>query len=60
MTHDLREAAALCKRIAVLEQGRIVQEANIDALRITPASPFIQDLIDDLDGREVEKGGRPP
>lgn len=48
VTHDVREAAALGDRIAVLEAGRIVQEGSLDALRASPATPFVRGLMDDL------------
>ncbi len=48
VTHDLREAAALGDRIAVMEQGRLVQEGSLDSLRARPASSFVRGLLDDL------------
>jgi ABC-type multidrug transport system ATPase subunit len=33
VTHDLREAKALGDRVAILEEGRVVQEGTFDALR---------------------------
>lgn len=46
--HDLREAAALADRIAVLENGRVVQEGTLDDLRSRPATEFVDALIADL------------
>jgi len=48
VTHDLREAAALGDRIAVMERGRVVQEGTLDSLRTRPASSFVRELLDDL------------
>jgi ABC-type Fe3+/spermidine/putrescine transport system ATPase subunit len=48
VSHDLREAAALADRIAVLENGRVVQEGTLDDLRARPATEFVTALIDDL------------
>jgi ABC-type proline/glycine betaine transport system ATPase subunit len=48
VTHDLREAAALANRIAVLEQGRIVQEGTLDNLRAKPETDFVRSVIADL------------
>ncbi len=48
VTHDLREALALGDRIAVMEQGRVVQEGTLDSLRARPASSFVRELLDDL------------
>jgi len=48
VTHDLREAAALGERIVVLEEGRVVQEGRLEALRSSPSSAFVRDLFEDL------------
>ena len=48
VTHDLREAAALGDRIAVLEQGRIAQEGTLESLQARPASGFVRALLDDF------------
>ena len=48
VTHDLREAAALGDRIAVMEQGRIVQEGTLESLRANPSSGFVRTLLDDF------------
>jgi ABC-type sugar transport system ATPase subunit len=49
VTHDLREAKALGDRIAILEDGRVVQEGSFDALRDKPATAFVRSLFEDLD-----------
>jgi ABC-type Fe3+/spermidine/putrescine transport system ATPase subunit len=48
VTHDIREAAALGRRIAVLESGRITQEGSMDTLRTAPASPFVRTMLEDF------------
>lgn len=60
VTHDLREAAALARRFAVLEEGRIVQQGGLDDLRGAPATPFVRALVEDLEGTEesLVTGGR--
>ena len=50
VTHDLREAAGLGDRIAVLEGGRIVQQGTVDDLRARPGTEFVKALVSDLDG----------
>ena len=50
VTHDLREAAALGDRIAVMEHGRVVQEGTLDSLRANPASSFVRTLLNDFSG----------
>ena len=52
VTHDLREAASLGDRIAVMETRRIVQIGTLDELRQEPASPFVRGLVEDLRGWE--------
>ncbi len=51
VTHDLREAAALADRFAVLEEGRLVQLGRLDELRVAPATPFVRALVLDFDTR---------
>ena len=48
VTHDLREAAALGDRIAVMEGGGIVQDGTLSLLRQRPASEFVRRLLSDL------------
>lgn len=48
VTHDLREAAVLADRIAVLEEGRIVQQGSIDDLRRAPNTDFVRALNEDI------------
>lgn len=57
VTHDLREGAALARRFAVLEGGRLVQQGGLDGLRRAPATPFVRALVEDLDGREGAEQG---
>ena len=45
VTHDLREAARLADRIAVLRGGRIERVAPPDDLRADPASDYVASLL---------------
>jgi osmoprotectant transport system ATP-binding protein len=45
VTHDLAEAAWFARRIALLREGRIVQEGTLDALARHPADPFVDRFI---------------
>jgi osmoprotectant transport system ATP-binding protein len=45
VTHDLSEAFALASRVAVMEEGRIVQIGDEDELRSRPATPFVRELL---------------
>jgi molybdate transport system ATP-binding protein len=44
VTHDFGEAALLGDRVAVLDEGRIVQEGTARSLAAGPASAFVADL----------------
>ena len=48
VTHDFREAASIGDRIAILQEGRVVQSGAMEAIKTKPASEFVQSLIDDL------------
>jgi osmoprotectant transport system ATP-binding protein len=45
VTHDLREAAALADRIAVLRRGRVEQTGRAAELFETPATPYVAELV---------------
>jgi molybdate transport system ATP-binding protein len=45
VAHDLDDALAIADRIAVMENGRIVQSGSIDELGHRPASRYVADLI---------------
>ena len=45
VAHDIDTALALADRIAVIEQGRIVQAGSIDEIVHRPASRYVADLI---------------
>ena len=45
VAHDIGDALALADRIAVLEEGRIVQTGTINELGARPASRYVADLI---------------
>lgn len=44
VTHDFEEAATLADRVAVMDQGKIVQCGTATDLTATPASAFVADL----------------
>jgi len=48
VTHDLREAAALADRIVVIEDGAIVQDGSLAALRDEPRTEFVRRLVGEL------------
>ena len=49
VTHEPREAVYVGDRIAVMEEGRVVQTGTLDSLRANPVNAFVGRLLDDLD-----------
>lgn len=45
ISHDPEDAGALGQRIAVIEQGVVVQHGTLDELRSTPATPFVEAFL---------------
>jgi ABC-type dipeptide/oligopeptide/nickel transport system ATPase component len=45
ITHDLAVARRLCHRIAVLDQGRIVEEGATEAVIAAPRHPVTRRLV---------------
>jgi osmoprotectant transport system ATP-binding protein len=45
VTHDLAEAAFLAPRLALLREGRLVQEGTLDDLVRRPAEPFVTRFV---------------
>jgi peptide/nickel transport system ATP-binding protein len=48
ISHDLGLVANMCKRVAVMYAGRIVESQVADAIFATPSHPYTQGLIDSL------------
>ena len=60
VTHDQEEALTLSDRIAVFNEGKIVQMGAPDALYDSPTDPFVADFIGEanqLDGQVVNQNG---
>lgn len=45
VTHDIREAFSLAKRVLILDQGMAVQWDTPDNIMNEPANPFVEDLL---------------
>jgi peptide/nickel transport system ATP-binding protein len=45
VAHDIAVVAALCDRVAVLHQGRIVEEGPARSIRLTPEHPYTRSLV---------------
>jgi len=51
ITHDLRVAAQVCDRIAVMKLGEVVEEGPASTLFATPEHPYTQELLAAVPGR---------
>ncbi len=51
VTHDPREAASLGDRVAVIENGRVVQSGTVADLEAKPATAFVESFVADLKWR---------
>ncbi|OZI37855.1 microcin ABC transporter ATP-binding protein [Bordetella genomosp. 10] len=58
ITHDLRVAAQVCDRIAVMKNGRIVEEGPCRTLFEAPAHPYTQALLASVPGRDWRGAAR--
>ena len=48
ISHDLGLVANMCRRVAVMYAGRIVEQQDADAIFATPRHPYTQGLINSL------------
>ena len=61
VTHDQEEAMAVSDRIAVMSQGRVVQEGTAEDLYYRPASEFVATFVGRVNlvpGRIIERNGQ--
>ncbi|ACL58566.1 ABC transporter ATP-binding protein [Methylobacterium nodulans] len=56
ITHDLRVAATICDRIAVMHRGEIVEERRTAELFRAPAHPYTRSLLAAVPGLRLEEG----
>lgn len=53
ITHDLRVAARLCHRIAVMQRGQVVEIGDARQILVQPRHPYTQDLLAAIPGRRI-------
>ncbi|MDR6738672.1 ABC transporter ATP-binding protein [Herbaspirillum huttiense F1] len=51
ITHDLRVAAQICDRIAVMKDGRVVESGSSAEVFGAPVHPYTRQLLDSVPGR---------
>jgi peptide/nickel transport system ATP-binding protein len=51
ITHDLRIAAQICDRIAVMQAGKIVELGPTRTVLTEPAHPYSRELLESAPGR---------
>jgi ABC-2 type transport system ATP-binding protein len=57
-THDMEEAEALCERIAIMHQGRVVADGSPSALKATAGpSATLEDVFIKHTGGTLAEGG---
>jgi peptide/nickel transport system ATP-binding protein len=55
ITHDLRVAAQICDRIAVMQKGKLVELGNASDIFYRPQSEYTRQLIESIPGRSWDK-----
>ena len=60
ISHDLGLVANMCRRVAVMYAGRIVESQVAEAIFATPRHPYTQGLVDSLPRLGERVAARPP
>ena len=55
ITHDLRVAAQICDRIAVMQKGKLVELGNASDIFYRPQNDYTRQLIESIPGRSWHK-----
>jgi peptide/nickel transport system ATP-binding protein len=58
VTHDLRVAAQLCDRIAVMQRGEIVEQGVTAEVFADPQHPYTRSLLEAIPGRDWTPPGQ--
>jgi peptide/nickel transport system ATP-binding protein len=56
ITHDLRVAAQICDRVAIMQGGRLVEEGEAAQVLATPREAYSRSLLDAVPGRRWQRG----
>jgi glycine betaine/proline transport system ATP-binding protein len=56
VSHDLDEAMKIGNRIAIMEEGRIVQQGEPEAIALNPASAYVADFVAHMNPLNVLRG----
>lgn len=48
VTHDPRDARVLADRMVIVENGRVVQSGTFDTIAANPATPYVHELLGDV------------
>ena len=57
ITHDLRVAAQVCERVAVMQRGRIVEQGPTGTLFTSPRHDYTRALLESVPGRDWKRSG---
>lgn len=58
ITHDLRVAATVCDRIAIMQHGEIVEEGPAESILVAPKHPYSRKLLAAVPGTRWTSGLR--
>ncbi|UGT61145.1 dipeptide ABC transporter ATP-binding protein [Nocardia asteroides] len=59
ISHDLAVVRAISDRVAVMRQGRIVEQGPVEQVFAHPADDYTVRLVDAIAGRDLISGGQP-
>ena len=60
ITHDLALIRTIADRVAVMNQGRIVEQGSVDAILTAPTADYTRELLANTPSIEVALGHAPP